>query len=190
MPKHPTLLRQSVSATHTQVTQAPNSSSSLRSVVSATSASPATSIASGSHTVSATSSATPVPATHKKNPKRGIGYAGDVPGDIINANQTNSVISWQYNWANIPPDYLATSNIPYIPMQWGGVGADSFPSDVQAQGATTILTFNEPDFVNEANMQPEDAANIWMQFIQPMKALGIRLAVPQSQLQALDDLGY
>ena len=74
-----------------------------------------------------------------KNPKRGIGYAGDVPGDIINANQSNSLISWDYNWASIPPDYLATANISYIPMQWGSVGIDSFASDVQAQGATVIL---------------------------------------------------
>lgn len=74
-----------------------------------------------------------------KNPKRGIGYAGDVPGDVINANQTNSVISWDYNWASIPPDYLATANLTYIPMQWGSVGSDSFASDVQAQGANIIL---------------------------------------------------
>jgi hypothetical protein len=78
---------------------------------------------------------------HTKNPKRGIGYAGDLPGDIINANQTGSVISWQYNWANIPPDYLATSNITYIPMQWGSANIDSFGDDVNAQGANTILVY-------------------------------------------------
>lgn len=81
------------------------------------------------------------PVVHTKNPKRGIGYAGDLPGDIINANQTNSVISWQYNWANIPPDYLATSNIPYIPMQWGSANIDSFGDDVKVQGANTILVY-------------------------------------------------
>jgi hypothetical protein len=72
-----------------------------------------------------------------KNPKRGIGFAGDLPGDIINANQTDSVISWQYNWSDMPPDY--TSNIPYVPMQWGSVNIGSFDDAVMAQGAKIIL---------------------------------------------------
>lgn len=75
----------------------------------------------------------------KKNPKRGLGYAGSVPGDIINANQTDSVISWVYDWGSAPPNYLATSGIPYIPMQWGSVGASGFQNQVETQGATTIL---------------------------------------------------
>ena len=62
-----------------------------------------------------------------------------MPGDIINANQTNSVLTWQYNWAPLPPVYLATSNVKYIPMQWGSVGIDTFADDVKAQGADTIL---------------------------------------------------
>lgn len=41
-----------------------------------------------------------------------------------------------------------------------------------------MQTFNEPDFVNEANMDPVAAAGIWMQFIEPMKAQGIRLGGP------------
>lgn len=39
-------------------------------------------------------------------------------------------------------------------------------------------TFNEPDFVNEANMDPVAAAGIWMQYIQPLKAKGVRLGGP------------
>ncbi|PPQ69439.1 hypothetical protein CVT25_004831 [Psilocybe cyanescens] len=115
---------------------------------------------------------------HTKNPKRGLGYAGSVPGDVINANQSNSVLSWEYNWSNLPPDYLATSNIPYVPMQWGSVGADSFADDVKAQGAKTILSFNEPDFDQESNMLPEDAAKLWMQFLEPLKSTGVRLGGP------------
>ncbi|KAF9566955.1 hypothetical protein CPC08DRAFT_627657 [Agrocybe pediades] len=115
---------------------------------------------------------------HTKNPKRGIGFASSVPGDIINANQTNSVISWQYNWATLPPDYLATSNIAYIPMQWGSVGVDSFSSSVKILGSNTILAFNEPDNIDEANMLPEEAASLWMQFLEPLKSQGIRLGGP------------
>jgi hypothetical protein len=122
----------------------------------------------------------PTPTHFKgKNPKRGLAFAdGDTPADLINANQSQSVISWQYNWASLPPAYLATSNIKYIPMQWGSGGADQFQESVQAQGADTILGFNEPDFANESNMDPAQAAALWMEFIQPLKAQGIRLGGP------------
>ncbi|KAF9486394.1 hypothetical protein BDN70DRAFT_869912 [Pholiota conissans] len=161
----------SLSSTRTNTPSAPASTSSVNTTSTSTSISTAP--------PAVNTSAITIPLGHgKKNPKRGLGFAGSVPGDIINANQTNSVISWQYNWASIPPDYLATSNIPYIPMQWGSAGASDFSTEAQNQGAKTILTFNEPDFVNEANMDPIDAANIWMQFIEPMKSLGIRLGGP------------
>ncbi|KAJ3516261.1 hypothetical protein NLJ89_g1236 [Agrocybe chaxingu] len=99
--------------------------------------------------------------------------------DIINANQSDSLISWQYNWGDLPPAYLATSNIKYIPMQWGSVGIDNFAEDVKMQGADTILAFNEPDYVNEANMDPVGAAHLWIQYIEPLKSLGIRLGLSE-----------
>jgi hypothetical protein len=77
-------------------------------------------------------------ASSSKNPKRGLGFAA-TPDDIINANQSASVISWQYNWASMPPDYLATSNVKYIPMQWGSSGIQAFSDDVQAQEADAVL---------------------------------------------------
>lgn len=87
-----------------------------------------------------TSTATKPSPTGVKNPKRGLAFAaGDTPGDLNNANQSTSVISWQYNWGNFPPDYLVESNIKHIPMQWGGAGIDSFADQVKAQGADTIL---------------------------------------------------
>ena len=73
-----------------------------------------------------------------KNPKRGLGFSAS-PDDIINANQSASVISWQYNWASMPPAYLATSNVKYIPMQWGSSGIQAFSDDVRAQEADVIL---------------------------------------------------
>ncbi|TEB38559.1 hypothetical protein FA13DRAFT_1784879 [Coprinellus micaceus] len=102
-------------------------------------------------TRSSSSQPIPAPTAVKKNPKRGI-----------------SVISWQYDWANIPPAYLATSNVKYIPMQWGSGSIDRFVD----------AGFNEPDFYNEANMDPADAARLWMQYVQPLKQYGVRLGGP------------
>lgn len=75
-----------------------------------------------------------------KNVKRGLAFAaGDTPDDILNANQTDSVISWVYDWANTAPDYLATSGLQYYPMQWGSGEISEFADAVKASGAKTVL---------------------------------------------------
>ncbi|KAG6851406.1 hypothetical protein H0H93_005804 [Arthromyces matolae] len=72
--------------------------------------------------------------------KRGMAFsAPDTPGDIVNANQTKSQISWQYDWGSSPPEYLAIDSIEYIPMQWGSVNIEGFADAVKTQGAKTIL---------------------------------------------------
>lgn len=79
-------------------------------------------------------------ATAAKNPKRGLAFAeGDNPNDIKQADQASSVVSWQYDWGQAAPDYLAKTSIPYIPMQWGTSGIETFASKVKAQGAKRIL---------------------------------------------------
>jgi len=48
----------------------------------------------------------------------------------------------------------------------------SHPTSPSVQG------FNEPDFVNEANIQIQDATALWKEFIQPLKQYDIRLGGP------------
>ncbi|KAG6877600.1 hypothetical protein C0993_005726 [Termitomyces sp. T159_Od127] len=38
--------------------------------------------------------------------------------------------------------------------------------------------FNEPDFDQESNIQPSEAASLWKKYLEPMKANGIRLGAP------------
>ncbi|KAF8640678.1 hypothetical protein AX17_000334 [Amanita inopinata Kibby_2008] len=119
------------------------------------------------------------PETVKKGKKRGLAFAaGEAPDDILNANQTGSLISWQYNWASVPPSYLATSNIPYVPMQWGSSNIENISNHIQAQGADTVLAFNEPDSDQQSNIKPTDAALLWKLHIEPLKVLGTRLGGP------------
>ncbi|KAL0961312.1 hypothetical protein HGRIS_006271 [Hohenbuehelia grisea] len=122
-----------------------------------------------------------VSPTSAANPKRGLAFAeGDNPNDILRANQTGSSISWVYNWGTTPPDYLSTSRIPYASMQWGADRVEDFASAVRAQGAKgrTVLGFNEPDFASQSNIDPVKAAQLWLQYIQPLQALGARLIGP------------
>ncbi|KAG5645487.1 hypothetical protein DXG03_006032 [Asterophora parasitica] len=119
-----------------------------------------------------------------QNPKRGLAFAGNKnPVDIKLATQTNSVLSWEYDWGQSAPDYLAQSKIPYIPMQWGTDGIENFAAKVKASGAKTILVplrfgFNEPDFSSQSNIDPVHAAQLWKQYIQPLAASGIKLGGP------------
>lgn len=63
-------------------------------------------------------------------------------------------------------------------MQWGSGSIDKLADAVSAQGADTILGFNEPDFVDEANIQVQDAMALWKEFIQPLKQHDIKLGGP------------
>jgi hypothetical protein len=134
---------------------------------------------------------------YPQNPKRGLAFAaGDTPGDLNNANQTRSVITWLYDWASSPVQYLVESHIEYIPMQWGSQNIEKFGDVVKSQGAKIILvriaqrlvvlkilkdpekTFNEPDVANQANIEATEAANLWKEYIEPLKESGVRLGGP------------
>ncbi|KAF7314484.1 Glycosyl hydrolase 53-domain-containing protein [Mycena kentingensis (nom. inval.)] len=119
-----------------------------------------------------------VAAAATKQSKRGLAYASDNTTDIRRANTTSSVVSWVYNWALNPPDYLASSGIEYIPMQWGAEGIENLAVTVKGLGAKTLLAFNEPDFAEQSNMNATFAAQLWMQYIEPLKADGVRLGAP------------
>lgn len=99
---------------------------------------------------------------------------GGNPTDITKASQA---VSWVYNWNSSPPLDMP-NGILFVPMQWGSMGIATFSGVVTAQGATTILGFNEPDLGSQANLDPNDAASLWKQYIFPLKSAGVRLGAP------------
>ncbi|KAF8186940.1 hypothetical protein K438DRAFT_1596048 [Mycena galopus ATCC 62051] len=99
---------------------------------------------------------------------------------MLKANQTNGAASWVYNWATVPPDYLADSGLEFVPMQWNQVGIENLSATVTQIGAKNVLAFNEPDMPNQSNISPTTAATLWMQYFEPLKTTdsGIRLGAP------------
>ncbi|KAJ7781766.1 glycosyl hydrolase catalytic core-domain-containing protein [Mycena maculata] len=94
---------------------------------------------------------------------------------------TPPVVSWVYNWGLVPPDYLADSGIEFIPMQWGAADIETLAVTVKGLGATTLLAFNEPDAPvsqGQSNINATYAAQLWMQYIEPLSASGVRLGAP------------
>ncbi|KAF7299656.1 Glycosyl hydrolase 53-domain-containing protein [Mycena chlorophos] len=112
------------------------------------------------------------------NAKRGLAYAATNTSDIKQANTTASVVSWVYNWALNPPDYLADSGIEYIPMQWGAADIENLAVTVKGLGAKTVLGFNEPDFEQQSNVNATFAAQLWKQYFEPLAADGVKLGAP------------
>ncbi|KDQ10748.1 glycoside hydrolase family 128 protein [Botryobasidium botryosum FD-172 SS1] len=113
-----------------------------------------------------------------KTSKRGIAWADPGhPGDLALFNHT-SKISWVYNWAPTPDNCLKTSGLTFVPMQWNDAGIASLASSVKSQKAKVVLGFNEPDYVEQSNMNATDAAALWKEYIQPLGNSSVRLGAP------------
>lgn len=75
-----------------------------------------------------------------KSSKRGLTYPStNNPQDVLNINQTHSLISWVYDWGLIEPPYLAASSLEYIPMQWGSGNIENLASALTNQSAKIVL---------------------------------------------------
>ncbi|KAK7469376.1 hypothetical protein VKT23_003851 [Stygiomarasmius scandens] len=118
-------------------------------------------------------------ASCAKNPKRGVSFPStNNQADMMNLNQTKSEIFWQYDWGISPAPFLADSGIEYVPMQWGAGGIENLSTALASQNAKHLLAFNEPDFDEQSNIDPNFAAQLWMQYIEPLKSTGIKLGGP------------
>jgi len=114
-----------------------------------------------------------------KTSKRGLTFpAVNNPADLLNINQSHSQISWVYDWGLSIPPYIATSNLEYVPMQWGAGNIENLSSTLQQQQSKIVLGFNEPDQAAQSNIDPTLAAQLWRQYMNPLKQLGIRIGGP------------
>jgi hypothetical protein len=106
-----------------------------------------------------------MPATECSN-KRGIAYAFDDSTASADMGALKPGVSWFYGWATAPsaaakPVYAA--NLEFVPMVWGGgFNVANVVKQIPA-GAKYLLGFNEPNFGNEANLTPDQAAGMWPQ---------------------------
>jgi Glycosyl hydrolase catalytic core len=102
--------------------------------------------------------------------KKGVGYWGN---DGIQRTLEGSGASWCYNWG-VAPAGTAMKDIEFVPMIWDEKHVN--PRDlatVQTSGKV-LLTFNEPNAKDQANMTVEEALSLWPQ----LEATGMRLGSP------------
>ncbi|OCH92443.1 hypothetical protein OBBRIDRAFT_791322 [Obba rivulosa] len=116
------------------------------------------------------SSAAPVsaPAPPTSNTiKRGLSFNDASLTKDFNSQQ----VSWAYNWG---PSFEGSlpQGVEFFPMLWGADdghtnGWSDAATAAIANGAKYLLSFNEPDLSSQSNLSPEQAANAWMEFMQP-----------------------
>lgn len=98
----------------------------------------------------------------QKSPRRGYGYGQNSTSDMAVMSKGNS---WWYNWYYEPEatvaSYFKSLGIEFVPMVWGGTpNADNLVAKIP-EGAKYLLGFNEPNFGDQANMTPQQAASLW-----------------------------
>jgi Ca2+-binding RTX toxin-like protein len=109
--------------------------------------------------------------------KIGVGlWDKDSLGTALN-DVDRAKFNWYYNWderalwdVDETPEQAS-----YAPMVWGGAGLDwKEIEQAKKAGATTLLGFNEPDDLYQANMSVDQAVALWSQ----LEATGLRLGSP------------
>jgi len=98
-----------------------------------------------------------------KSYKRGVAYGYHSANDMKSFSPD---ISWWYNWYSQPDVAVRTTyqkyNVDFTPMAWNASGISGVGG--WADKDTTIkyvLGFNEPNFKEQANMTPTQAAKAW-----------------------------
>lgn len=76
-------------------------------------------------------------------------------------------VSWWYNWAVTPElsvrDHYEDYDIDFVPMAWNGAFNETALREFldEHPNVKYLLGFNEPNFAEQANLTPQQAADLW-----------------------------
>ena len=128
-----------------------------------------------------------ITAQASNNTKRGLvaKIASNAEDDKI-WDRPDSDLTWYYNYDSKPLDLYDGSKLDFVPMCWGQAAAQDFLSNVESalqKGSkiSYVLGFNEPDTtsaVGGSSLNPQVAAQVWMQYIEPLASKGVKLGAP------------
>lgn len=124
-------------------------------------------------------------AQRARGNKRGMAYGYHSAADL---QALAPGVAWWYNWATAPDGTGAATayqrlGVDYVPMQWNG-NLDRAPVTAATlgpripTGSSYLLGFNEPNFRDQANLTPSQAAALWPQLQAVAASKGLRLVSP------------
>ncbi len=124
----------------------------------------------------------PPPAATKKSAKRGIAYDLSAAVDLA---ALAAGVSWWYNWGTspnsaAPSDYSARYGMDYYPMLWNGqFDAAAVEAFLKAHANVKyLLLLNEPNLLDQANLTPQQAAELWPRYETIAERTGVKLVGP------------
>ncbi|MCD7973780.1 MAG: glycosyl hydrolase [Candidatus Azobacteroides sp.] len=113
--------------------------------------------------------------------KRGVAY--DIPY-VEDLTSLSPGVSWFYNWGTQPSSAVINqfeeAEIIYVPMTWNNwYDRNSLRSFLEAHpSAKYLLAFNEPNFRDQANMTPSEAAAAWPELEAIADEFNLKLVSP------------
>lgn len=115
-----------------------------------------------------------------KSYKRGVAYGYHSANDMQKFSEN---ISWWYNWGAQPENAIRTTyqnyNVDFTPMAWNATGIPAVNNWVKQDAKVKyILGFNEPNFTDQANMTPSQAAAAWPSFQAIAKSYNLKTVGP------------
>ncbi len=120
------------------------------------------------------------PLELNKSYKRGIAYGFNSLADF---EALSSGVSWWYNWSpsyNSPiAESYETLQVDWVPMTWNGNNPDQIRAFLDEHPEVRyLLTYNEPNFQDQANLTPAYAASIWPIFEEIAEEYDLELVGP------------
>jgi len=107
-----------------------------------------------------------------------VGLGWPINDDNALANFKTNKVSPIYTWSPWVPPAAKKLGYEGIPMLWGEKQTSEFQRIVVQGYAKTVFGFNEPNQQGQSDMTPQRAAQLWQQYIQPLKAKGYSLISP------------
>lgn len=113
-----------------------------------------------------------------KSGKRGVAYNDAKLTDCLVSSPS---VSWGYNWGSSSSGL--SEDVEFIPMLWGPKSefTDSWSDnakDAIKSGSKTLFSFNEPDLGEQANLTPQQAADAYKQYMQPLASDDVKICAP------------
>ncbi len=124
---------------------------------------------------------TPPPGSQYKSEKRGLAYGQHSINDL-RAMQNN--VRWWYNWSEAPEAAVEGAyeelGYDFVPMAWDENFDDNrLRSYLDAHpNVKYILGFNEPNFIEQANLTPAQAAAQWPRIEAIARDYNLKIVAP------------
>jgi len=116
--------------------------------------------------------------------KAGLGWNNP---QSVNMSQffVTGKVGWYYTWSSYSNDQ--GNNLDFVPLLWGKNDISTWTDAIngklkpmfQSQAITCVLGFNEPQETAQSNLTAQQAKDLWMTNIKPLKdQYGVRLGSP------------